>query len=78
MLMDNAVLEPMKKMINNMAVQLGVLFLICSITYVAVFLVLRFLKVPKVITNFLASISFLVAFYYAYVNGYIPGLSGSL
>ncbi|MGG3798622.1 hypothetical protein [Metabacillus fastidiosus] len=69
--------SPLKESLNNIAFQLIVFLLICTAAYVVTYLVLRLIKIPKPIANFLSTAVLLVTAYYSFVNGYIPGIQGA-
>ncbi len=66
--------SPLEGFVDQLVYQLIVLIAILAIAYIAVYLLLRFIKLPKRIANFFATISLLAAFYYSFAYGWIPGI----
>lgn len=76
--MEGIDFRPLKATLNNIAFQFIVWMAICVGAYIIAIIILRFIKVPNKLANFLATIAFLVAMYWSFMNGYIPGVEGSL
>lgn len=60
--------------VNNIALQLMIWMAICAGAYIIAFIILRFINVSDKIAHFIATLVFLVAMYYSFVNGFIPGV----
>lgn len=75
--MEKIDFDPLKETINNIALQLVIWMAICTVAYVAVFILLRIIKMPAKVAHFVSGIAFLFAMYYSFINGFIPGIQGA-
>ncbi|QOS88753.1 hypothetical protein [Peribacillus sp. JNUCC41] len=72
--MDDVDISPLTEGLNNIAMQFVFWMAICWAAYVIVIIILRIIKVPDKIAHFFATAAFLIALYYSFVNGYVPGI----
>ncbi|MGM7635169.1 hypothetical protein [Bacillus sp. Hm123] len=70
-------LDPLKETLSNFAFQLFIFALICAAAYVGTRIILNLFKIPKMIADLLATAVLLLAAYYSFLNGYIPGISST-
>lgn len=75
--MEKIDFSPLKETINNIALQLVIWMAICTVAYIAAFIVLRIIRVPAKIAHFVSGIAFLFAMYYSFINGFIPGIQSA-
>jgi len=75
--MEEIDFSPLKDTVDNIAFQFIVWMAICVGAYIIAIIILRLIKVPSKLANFLATIAFLLAMYWSFMNGYIPGVEGA-
>jgi hypothetical protein len=69
--------SPLKDTLNNMAIQLAILMIMCAAAYTIPNIILRLIKIPGKIANFLSGFIFLIVMYYLFMNNFIPGIQGT-
>ncbi|MCM3651318.1 hypothetical protein [Metabacillus litoralis] len=72
--MDDVDFSPLTEGLNNIAMQFVFWMALCVAGYVIAFIILRIIKVPAKMANLISIIVFLIAMYYSFVNGFIPGI----
>ncbi|MBM7647860.1 hypothetical protein JOC78_000800 [Bacillus ectoiniformans] len=60
------------ELFNNMGLKIIAFIIPCALAFLMSFLLLRFLKVPYEISNFLSGIIFLVTMYYSFQYTFSP------
>lgn len=70
--MEKIDFSPVGNTVNGMAIQFGIVMIIGAIAFIVVFILLRLIRIPKQIANFLATAAFLAALYYSFTTNYLP------
>ncbi|MGV3267041.1 hypothetical protein [Cytobacillus pseudoceanisediminis] len=75
--MEKIDFSPLKGTLDHIAWQLVTLVAICGLAYIIAFILLRVIKVPSQLAHYISTAVLLAAFYYSFVNGYIPGIQSA-
>ncbi|MEZ2715412.1 hypothetical protein [Niallia circulans] len=70
--MEKIDFSPVGDTVNRMAIQFGIVMITGAIAFIVVFILLRTLRFPKQLANFLATAALLAALYYSFTTNYLP------
>ena len=70
--MEKIDFSPVGNTVNGMAIQFGIVMITGAIAFIVVFILLRALRFPKQLANFLATAALLAALYYSFTTNYLP------
>lgn len=65
--------HPIKILIDDFSFQFIGWIAICTSAYIFGLVIFRLIKIPDRLTNIFATVVFLIAMYYSFINGFIPG-----
>ncbi|AYV67243.1 MULTISPECIES: hypothetical protein [Niallia] len=69
--MEKIDFSPVGNTVNGMAIQFGIVMITGAIAFIVVFILLRALRFPKQLANFLATVALLAALYYSFTTNYL-------
>ncbi|MBM7717296.1 hypothetical protein JOC94_004321 [Bacillus thermophilus] len=72
--MESDILDPIKDKLDNILIQVVSWLGFAVLAYAIVFMVLRLIKVPKIISNVIAVIVFAFVIYKTLITTYMPGI----
>ncbi|MEK5056027.1 hypothetical protein MHH96_21805 [Niallia sp. FSL K6-0212] len=69
--MEKIDFSPVGDTVNGMAIQIGIVMFTGAIAFILVYILLKLIRVPKPLANFLAIAALLAGLYYSFTTNYL-------